>query len=199
MFSYNCFLYVIDMHNVSIHLYILLRLIYLLFSTLSITWRCEVGTDNWVQCNDAPVKICKYPVSGLVEGRSYTFRVRAVNSAGVSRPSRASEAVAALDPLDLKRLQGRSLRSQGPSVSCDLFLLFPTPPPPTCIWALRPSLGLCGMAESHGLWVAVKVMLRVGTPGWLFHLEMKVFHLPTALPWNPVKPVQNQTFLSPLM
>uniref|UniRef100_A0A8D1UD62 Myomesin 2 n=2 Tax=Sus scrofa TaxID=9823 RepID=A0A8D1UD62_PIG len=68
--------------------------------------RCEVGTDNWVQCNDAPVKICKYPVSGLVEGRSYTFRVRAVNSAGVSRPSRASEAVAALDPLDLKRLQG---------------------------------------------------------------------------------------------
>lgn len=118
MFFYNCFLYVIYMHNICIHLYILLRLIYLLFSTLSITWRCEVGTDNWVQCNDAPVKICKYPVSGLVEGRSYTFRVRAVNSAGVSRPSRASEAVAALDPLDLKRLQGRSLRSQGPSVSC---------------------------------------------------------------------------------
>ncbi|KAM5312546.1 myomesin-2 [Glossophaga mutica] len=67
--------------------------------------RCEVGTDNWVQCNDSPVKICTYPVTGLFEGRSYEFRVRAVNSAGVSRPSRASEAVAALDPADLRRLQ----------------------------------------------------------------------------------------------
>uniref|UniRef100_A0A452SL41 Myomesin 2 n=1 Tax=Ursus americanus TaxID=9643 RepID=A0A452SL41_URSAM len=67
--------------------------------------RCEVGTNNWVQCNDAPVKICKYPVTGLFEGRSYIFRVRAVNSAGISRPSRVSEAVAALDPVDLKRLQ----------------------------------------------------------------------------------------------
>ncbi|XP_045437610.1 myomesin-2-like, partial [Pipistrellus kuhlii] len=66
--------------------------------------RCEVGTNNWVQCNDAPVKVCKYPVTGLLEGRSYEFRVRAINSAGVSRPSRASEAVAALDPADLQRL-----------------------------------------------------------------------------------------------
>ncbi|XP_059941943.1 myomesin-2 [Mesoplodon densirostris] len=67
--------------------------------------RCEVGTDSWVQCNDRPVKICKYPVTGLFEGRSYIFRVRAVNNAGISRPSRVSEAVAALDPHDLKRLQ----------------------------------------------------------------------------------------------
>ncbi|KAH0622030.1 hypothetical protein JD844_023927 [Phrynosoma platyrhinos] len=67
--------------------------------------RCEVGTENWVQCNDAPVKICKYPVTGLFEGRSYIFRVRAVNQSGISRPSRISEAVAALDPLDLERLQ----------------------------------------------------------------------------------------------
>ncbi|XP_069462196.1 myomesin-2 isoform X2 [Ambystoma mexicanum] len=67
--------------------------------------RCEVGTDSWIQCNDAPVKICKYPVTGLYEGRSYMFRVRAVNKAGVSRPSRVSVAVAALDPADLARLQ----------------------------------------------------------------------------------------------
>ncbi|KAF3825617.1 hypothetical protein GH733_005599 [Mirounga leonina] len=72
--------------------------------------RCEVGTDNWVQCNDTPVKICKYPVTGLFEGRSYIFRVRAVNSAGISRPSRVSEAVAALDPVDLKRLQAVHLQ-----------------------------------------------------------------------------------------
>lgn len=74
--------------------------------------RCEVGTDSWVQCNDSPVKICKYPVTGLIEGRSYLFRVRAINSAGVSRPSRVSAAVAALDPTDLRRLQGRCW--QGP-------------------------------------------------------------------------------------
>ncbi|NWZ44611.1 MPSF protein, partial [Brachypodius atriceps] len=67
--------------------------------------KCEVGLENWVQCNDAPVKVCKYPVTGLQEGRSYVFRVRAVNSAGISRPSRASEPVAALDPLDMERTQ----------------------------------------------------------------------------------------------
>lgn len=74
--------------------------------------KCEVGTNNWVQCNDAPVKICKYPVTGLFEGRSYVFRVRAVNNAGISRPSRVSDAVAALDPVDLKRLQAIHLEGE---------------------------------------------------------------------------------------
>ncbi|XP_066552890.1 M-protein, striated muscle isoform X2 [Amia ocellicauda] len=67
--------------------------------------RCEVGTENWIQCNDSPIKICKYPVHGLFEGHSYIFRVRAVNKSGVSRPSRVSNAIAALDPADLERLQ----------------------------------------------------------------------------------------------
>uniref|UniRef100_A0A8C9ZCF8 Myomesin 2a n=1 Tax=Sander lucioperca TaxID=283035 RepID=A0A8C9ZCF8_SANLU len=59
--------------------------------------RCESGSDTWVQCNDAPVKVCKYPVHGLKVGHSYHFRVRAVNSAGISRPSRKSDKVTALD------------------------------------------------------------------------------------------------------
>ncbi|XP_051802144.1 myomesin-2 isoform X2 [Acanthochromis polyacanthus] len=67
--------------------------------------RCEAGADTWVQCNDAPVKVCKYPVHGLSVGRSYHFRVRAVNSAGISRPSRKSGKVSALDPIDSERLQ----------------------------------------------------------------------------------------------
>ncbi|KAG7492958.1 hypothetical protein MATL_G00020940 [Megalops atlanticus] len=67
--------------------------------------RCEAGTETWVQCNDSPVKICKYPVHGLSEGHSYHFRVRAVNSSGISRPSRISQRVAALDPTDVERLQ----------------------------------------------------------------------------------------------
>uniref|UniRef100_A0A671UJ70 Myomesin 2a n=1 Tax=Sparus aurata TaxID=8175 RepID=A0A671UJ70_SPAAU len=57
----------------------------------------SAGSDTWVQCNDAPVKVCKYPVHGLKVGRSYHFRVRAVNSAGISRPSRKSDKVTALD------------------------------------------------------------------------------------------------------
>uniref|UniRef100_A0A671Q104 Myomesin 2 n=1 Tax=Sinocyclocheilus anshuiensis TaxID=1608454 RepID=A0A671Q104_9TELE len=68
--------------------------------------RCEVGTENWVQCNDSPVKICKYPVQGLFEGHSYYFRVRAVNSRGIGRPSRMSEPIAALDPTEFERLHG---------------------------------------------------------------------------------------------
>uniref|UniRef100_A0A669DD78 Myomesin 1 n=1 Tax=Oreochromis niloticus TaxID=8128 RepID=A0A669DD78_ORENI len=65
--------------------------------------RCEVGTTHWIQCNDTPVKFARFPVTGLVEGRSYIFRVRAVNKSGISRPSRVSEPVAAMDPADRAR------------------------------------------------------------------------------------------------
>ncbi|KAM3623736.1 uncharacterized protein V6R79_015104 [Siganus canaliculatus] len=68
--------------------------------------RCEAGSDTWVQCNDAPVKVCKYPVHGLKVGHSYYFRVRAVNSAGISRPSRKTDKVTALDAAESERLQG---------------------------------------------------------------------------------------------
>uniref|UniRef100_UPI0037E87869 M-protein, striated muscle isoform X1 n=1 Tax=Semicossyphus pulcher TaxID=241346 RepID=UPI0037E87869 len=67
--------------------------------------RCESGKDTWVQCNDAPVKVCKYPVHGLSVGHSYHFRVRAVNSAGISRPSRKSDKVTALDAAESERLK----------------------------------------------------------------------------------------------
>uniref|UniRef100_A0A3Q2EDH7 Myomesin-2-like n=1 Tax=Cyprinodon variegatus TaxID=28743 RepID=A0A3Q2EDH7_CYPVA len=70
--------------------------------------KCEVGTENWTQCNDHPIKICKYPVSGLFEGHSYYFRVRAVNSRGISKPSRMSDPIAALDPTEFERLHGLS-------------------------------------------------------------------------------------------
>ncbi|XP_063768667.1 M-protein, striated muscle isoform X6 [Eleginops maclovinus] len=70
--------------------------------------RCEVGTTHWVQCNDTPVKFARFPVTGLVEGRSYMFRVRAVNQSGMSHPSRVSEPVAAMDPSDRARIRGAS-------------------------------------------------------------------------------------------
>ncbi len=69
-------------------------------------YRLEVGTHHWTQCNDTPVKYARFPVTGLIEGRSYTFRVRALNHSGVSRPSRASDTVVAMDPSDRARLRG---------------------------------------------------------------------------------------------
>ncbi|XP_054439381.1 myomesin-1 isoform X2 [Pteronotus mesoamericanus] len=69
--------------------------------------KCEVGTDSWSQCNDTPVKFARFPVTGLIEGRSYIFRVRAVNKTGIGLPSRASEPVAALDPAEKARLKSR--------------------------------------------------------------------------------------------
>ncbi|XP_076828245.1 myomesin-1 isoform X2 [Brachyhypopomus gauderio] len=65
--------------------------------------RCEVGTTHWIQCNDTPIKFARFPVTGLIEGRSYIFRVRAVNKCGMSHPSRVSEPVAAMDPADRAR------------------------------------------------------------------------------------------------
>uniref|UniRef100_A0A8C2S436 Myomesin 1 n=1 Tax=Capra hircus TaxID=9925 RepID=A0A8C2S436_CAPHI len=74
---------------------------------LSLSLRCEVGTDTWSQCNDIPVKFARFPVTGLIEGRSYIFRVRAVNKVGIGLPSRVSEPVAALDPAEKARLKSR--------------------------------------------------------------------------------------------
>lgn len=71
--------------------------------------RCEVGTTRWSQCNETPVKFARFPVTGLIEGRSYIFRVRAVNNSGISIPSRVSEPVAALDPADRARLRSKSI------------------------------------------------------------------------------------------
>lgn len=71
--------------------------------------KCEVGTENWTQCNDHPIKICKYPVCGLFEGHSFYFRVRAVNSHGISKPSRMSDPIAALDPTEFERLHAKKL------------------------------------------------------------------------------------------
>ncbi|MBN3279839.1 MYOM2 protein, partial [Polyodon spathula] len=68
--------------------------------------RCEVGTTHWSQCNDTPFKFARFPVTGLVEGRSYIFRVRAVNKNGISRPSRVSNPIAAMDPADRARIKG---------------------------------------------------------------------------------------------
>uniref|UniRef100_A0A8D0HLH5 Myomesin-3 n=1 Tax=Sphenodon punctatus TaxID=8508 RepID=A0A8D0HLH5_SPHPU len=66
--------------------------------------RCEVDMNEWVPCNDMPVKTCRCPVSGLTEGKTYQFRVKAVNHAGISHPSKASNPVTMKDPNEEKRI-----------------------------------------------------------------------------------------------
>lgn len=72
--------------------------------------RRKSGSKDWVQCNSTPVKVCKLPVHGLTEGDSYHFRVRAVNSAGISLPSRMSSGVTAADVES--DVEGRARRTQ---------------------------------------------------------------------------------------
>ncbi|XP_069335647.1 myomesin-3 [Eulemur rufifrons] len=55
--------------------------------------RCQGDSQEWVPCHVAPGGTCRCPIQGLVEGQSYRFRVRAINKAGSSLPSKASEAV----------------------------------------------------------------------------------------------------------
>ncbi|XP_071992798.1 myomesin-3 isoform X2 [Engystomops pustulosus] len=60
--------------------------------------RLDVSTNDWTQCNQIPAKICKLPVSGLTEGNTYQFRVKALNKSGVSHPSRPTDCVTMRDP-----------------------------------------------------------------------------------------------------
>uniref|UniRef100_A0A669PQY1 Myomesin-3 n=1 Tax=Phasianus colchicus TaxID=9054 RepID=A0A669PQY1_PHACC len=66
--------------------------------------RCTAGSENWVPCNEKPVKTCRYPVLGLAEGQAYQFRVKAVNKAGISHPSKTSDPVITYDPSKGKRV-----------------------------------------------------------------------------------------------
>uniref|UniRef100_A0A8C0F7N3 Myomesin-3 n=1 Tax=Bubo bubo TaxID=30461 RepID=A0A8C0F7N3_BUBBB len=66
--------------------------------------RCVAGSEDWVPCNDKPVKTCRYPVLGLAEGQTYQFRVKAANKEGISHPSKTSDPVTTYDPSKDKRL-----------------------------------------------------------------------------------------------
>lgn len=83
-------------------------------STITLTWKppmydggCKImgyvlekqqkGDDKWERCNDFLVPVLSYTVRGLTEAKSYSFRVRAENAAGVSEPSRNTPFVKASD------------------------------------------------------------------------------------------------------
>ncbi|XP_072021853.1 twitchin-like isoform X7 [Amphiura filiformis] len=59
----------------------------------------DPATGKWNKANNYPVKGTSYEVPNLEEGNEYQFRVVAENEAGPGKPSRASEAVIAKDPI----------------------------------------------------------------------------------------------------
>lgn len=62
--------------------------------------QCDVGTENWQRVNtELPVKSPRFALFDLVEGKSYRFRVRCSNSAGVGEPSEATEVTIVGDKL----------------------------------------------------------------------------------------------------
>lgn len=94
---------------------------------------CQGESEEWVPCHQAPGGTCRCPIQGLIEGQSYRFRVRAINRAGSSVPSKASEPVVMGDRDEAQRKteipfdMGKSI-----TVSTDDFDDFVTiPSPPT--------------------------------------------------------------------
>ncbi|XP_075707252.1 myomesin-3 [Rhinoderma darwinii] len=65
--------------------------------------RFDVSINEWIQCNQIPAKICRFPVCGLTEDSTYQFRVKAVNQAGVGHPSKPCEPVTIKDPAQEKK------------------------------------------------------------------------------------------------
>ncbi|TDH05876.1 hypothetical protein EPR50_G00127060 [Perca flavescens] len=127
--------------------------------------RCEVGTNHWAQCNDAPVKYARFPVTGLVEGRSYIFRVRALNKEGVSRPSRVSEAVVAMDPSDRARLRA------GPSAPFTGMIKFTEEDPTVGVVPGEPSDVVVTEATKSYVVLAWKPPVQRGHEGVMYYIE----------------------------
>lgn len=66
----------------------------------SFVCQCVSGTDSWQRVNtEIPVKSPRFALFDLAEGKSYSFRVRCCNSAGVGEPSDPTEATTVGDKL----------------------------------------------------------------------------------------------------
>lgn len=62
--------------------------------------QCISGTDSWQRVNTGmPVKSPRFAMFDLAEGKSYSFRVRCCNSAGVGEASVATEDITVGDIL----------------------------------------------------------------------------------------------------
>uniref|UniRef100_A0A3B4YWB3 Myomesin-1-like n=1 Tax=Stegastes partitus TaxID=144197 RepID=A0A3B4YWB3_9TELE len=147
--------------------------------------RCEVGTHHWAQCNDNPVKYARFPVTGLVEGRSYTFRVRALNKAGVSRPSRVSEAVVAMDPSD---------RAPGPSAPWTGMIKFTEEDSSVGVVPGEPTDVVVTEATKSYVVLAWKPPVQRGHEGVMYYIEKCMSETDTWQRVNTGMPVKSPRF-----
>ena len=60
--------------------------------------RQDMDSGRWVPCGEAGPEDTEAEVTGLSEGKSYKFRVKAVNNEGESEPLETEEAVMAKNP-----------------------------------------------------------------------------------------------------
>uniref|UniRef100_A0A669E2P5 Myomesin 1a (skelemin) n=1 Tax=Oreochromis niloticus TaxID=8128 RepID=A0A669E2P5_ORENI len=150
--------------------------------------RCEVGTHHWAQCNEVPVKYARFPVTGLVEGRSYVFRVRAVNKAGVSRPSRISEAVVAMDPSDRARLRA------GPSAPWTGMIKFTEEDPTVGVVPGEPTDVVVTEATKSYVVLAWKPPAQRGHEGVMYYIEKRISGTDTWQRVNTGMPVKSPRF-----
>ncbi|KAG7523786.1 myomesin-1-like isoform X1 [Solea senegalensis] len=150
--------------------------------------RCEVGTHHWAQCNDTPVKYARFPVTGLVESRSYIFRVRALNKAGVSRPSRVSDAVVAMDPSDRARLRA------GPSAPWTGMIKFTEEDPTVGVVPGEPSNVVVTEATKSYVVLAWKPPVQRGHEGVMYYIEKCISGTDTWQRVNTGMPVKSPRF-----
>uniref|UniRef100_A0A3Q3GHF8 Uncharacterized protein n=1 Tax=Labrus bergylta TaxID=56723 RepID=A0A3Q3GHF8_9LABR len=76
--------------------------------------RCQRGTDKWEPCGDMVPEL-KCQVTGLIEGQWYSYRVRALNRLGASRPCKATDEIQFLSQL--------SVTPKAPEIQLDAKLL----------------------------------------------------------------------------
>ncbi|XP_076840855.1 myomesin 1a (skelemin) [Brachyhypopomus gauderio] len=150
--------------------------------------RCEVGTHHWAQCNDTPVKYARFPVTGLVEGRSYVFRVRALNRSGVSNPSRVSDPVVAMDPSDRARLRA------GPSAPWTGMIKFTEEDPTVGVVPGPPSdLAIAEATKSYVV-LSWRPPVQKGHEGLMYFVEKCMVGTDTWQRVNPGMPVKSPRF-----
>ncbi|XP_028987246.1 myomesin 1a (skelemin) [Betta splendens] len=150
--------------------------------------RCEVGTHHWAQCNETPVKYARFPVTGLVEGRSYTFRVRALNNVGLSRPSRVSEPVVAMDPSDRARLRA------GPSAPWTGMIKFTEEEPTVGVVPGEPTDVVVTEATKSYVVLAWQPPVQRGHEGVMYYIEKCVSGTDAWQRVNTAAPVKSPRF-----